>query len=162
MMDEKSKTIRDLTPEAVALARRIVSDAKFGALAVLDPASGAPHVTRVAVATDGSGNPLILVSSLSRHTKALVKDPRCCLLLGEPGKGDPLAHPRVSLTCLAKRIGAEDVERPGFELRYLAHLPKAKLYAGFMDFSFFVLEVRFVALNGGFGRAYEMTGADFL
>src|SRR5690554_2728845 len=93
--------LRETDAEAIRLARTLVRTARFGAMAVLDPASGSPYVSRVAVASDHDGAPLILVSSLSGHTSGLMADPRCSLLLGEPGKGDPLAYPRISIACIA-------------------------------------------------------------
>ena len=67
--------------------------------------TGAPLASRVGVATDIDGAPLILVSMLSAHTPAILADPRCSLLVGEPGKGDPLAHPRLTLICRAVAAG---------------------------------------------------------
>ena len=103
-MEQEKKIIRETDAEAIRLARTLLRTARYGALAVLDPQSGAPLASRVAVATDLDGTPLILVSSLSEHTGGLDADPRCSLLLGEPGKGDPLAHPRISLRCRAERL----------------------------------------------------------
>ena len=49
------------------------------------------------VATDWDGSPLLLLSRLSSHTLNLEADPRASLLLAETGKGDPLAHPRLTV-----------------------------------------------------------------
>lgn len=161
-MQERTSVIRETDAEAVALAKTLVRTARYGALAVLDPATGAPLSSRVAVATDLDGTPLILVSALSEHTAALLADPRCSLLLGEPGKGDPLAHPRIGLRCLARRLesGSDDLSRA--RRRYLNRHPKAKLYAGFADFSFFRLAVERASLNGGFGKAYQLACGDIV
>ena len=159
-MADKINPIRPTTSEAIALARSLIANASFGALGVLDIATSAPHVTRVAVGTDGAGVPVILVSQLSHHTQCLLKDPRCSLLLGEPGRGDPLAHPRITLACEASAIASDD---PGLDLissRFLAAHPKAKLYITFSDFSFFRLSICSAALNGGFGRAFILGHAD--
>ena len=37
------------------------------------------------------------MSELAGHRQALERNGACSLLVGEPGKGDPLAHPRVTL-----------------------------------------------------------------
>lgn len=149
--------------EAIRLAKALIRSARYGALATLDPAAGgAPLATRVAVATDSDGAPVILVSGLSAHTGALIADPRCSLLLGEPGKGDPLAHPRISIACQAIRLDGENPDRERIARRYLNRHPKAKLYAGFPDFSFFRLQPTGASLNGGFARAYAMTSEDIL
>lgn len=154
--------IRPTDAEAVALAERLVRTARFGALAALDPRSGAPLVTRVATATALDGAPIILVSGLSAHTAAILADPRCGLLLGEPGKGDPLAHPRISLSCLARRLDRDSEDGRQARRRYLNRNPKGALYADFPDFAFFRLEPLSASLNGGFGKAYALDPANLL
>ncbi len=158
----KKDVIRETDADAIRLARTLVRSARFGALAVLDPNDGSPQASRVAVATDLDGTPLILVSALAGHTSGLVADPRCSLLLGEPGKGDPLAHPRISLSCRAARLERGSAEQARAERRYLNRHPKAKLYVGFPDFAFFRLDPLKASLNGGFGKAYALTSADLL
>ncbi|CAG0969790.1 hypothetical protein RHIZO_01161 [Rhizobiaceae bacterium] len=158
----KKDVIRETDAEAIRLARTLVRSARFGALAVLDPNDGSPQASRVAVATDLDGTPLILVSALSGHTAGLVADPRCSLLLGEPGKGDPLAHPRISISCRAERLERGSAGQARAERRYLNRHPKAKLYVGFPDFAFFRLDPQKASLNGGFGKAYALTRADLI
>ena len=157
---QKINPIRETSAEAIALAQSLVRAAKFGALAFADPQSGAPSVSRVAVATDESGTPVLLISDLSRHTQGLLLNPHCALMVGEPGKGDPLAHPRVTLSCRAAKLARDGAEFDALCARFLAHQPKTGLYIGFADFSFFRLEVQSAALNGGFGKAFNLTSAD--
>ena len=163
-MDDETKkaVLLQTTEETVRLAKVLIRTARHGALATLEPGTGAPLASRVGVSTDTDGAPVILISRLALHTKALLDDRRCSLLLGELGKGDPLAHPRISLTCHARELepGSPDSSRAG--TRYLSHQPKARLYAGLGDFRFFRLEPQAASLNGGFGRAYALTAADVL
>ena len=159
---KKIDPIRETTPEAVRLGKTLVREAGFGSLAVLDPANGAPGVSRVAVAPDSEGNPVILVSQLSAHTKALLQDPRCSILLGEPGKGDPLAHPRISVSCRAEFLDRSAPDTVLASARFLRRNPKAKLYAGFADFSFVRLVPASASLNGGFGQAFVLQPEDIL
>lgn len=162
-VEEKTKDVlRPVDDDARRHARTLVRAARYGALATLDPATGAPVATRVALATDIDGTPLILVSGLSAHTKGLAGDPRCSLLVGEPGKGDPLAHARMSVACRARRLERGTAEYARAERRYLARQPKAKLYAGFPDFALHRLEVEGASLNGGFGKAYALVRADLI
>ena len=156
------KVLRDTDDEAIRLAKTLIRAARYGALAVLDPNDGAPSASRVAVATDLDGTPLILVSTLSGHTAGLAADPRCSLLLGEPGKGDPLAHPRISIACRAERLDRDGPAHLRARRRYLNRHPKAKRYADFGDFAFFRLEPQKASLNGGFGKAYALERADLL
>jgi putative heme iron utilization protein len=162
MESARKDVFRETDAEALSLARRLVRSARFGALAVLDPQTGAPMASRVGTATDIDGAPLILVSMLSAHTQALIADPRCSLLVGEAGKGDPLAHPRLSLQCRAEKLDRDSVAGGRAERRYLNRNPKAKLYAQLGDFHFFRLEPESASLNGGFGKAYRLTRADLL
>ncbi|MBZ9711409.1 HugZ family protein [Mesorhizobium sp. ESP7-2] len=154
--------IRETDAEAIRLAKTLLRSARFGALAVLEPQTGSPLASRVGVATDIDGAPLILVSMLAAHTSALLADPRCSLLLGEPGKGDPLAHPRLTLICQASRLERGSQAHARAERRYLNRNPKAGLYAGLGDFSIFRLEPQRASLNGGFGKAYLLERSDLL
>ncbi|MBZ9673927.1 HugZ family protein [Mesorhizobium sp. ES1-3] len=154
--------IRETGAEAIRLAKTLLRSARFGALAVLEPQTGSPLASRVGVATDIDGAPLILVSMLAAHTSALLADPRCSLLLGEPGKGDPLAHPRLTLICQASRLERGSQAHARAERRYLNRNPKAGLYAGLGDFSIFRLEPQRASLNGGFGKAYMLERSDLL
>lgn len=144
--------------EAVADAKRLMRLARTAALATLEPGSGAPLTTLIGVASDFDGAPLFLMSTLARHTQQLAADPRASLLLSEePGRGDPLNHPRVTLNGRVEKAG-----EPRVRARYLQRNPKAKLYVDFADFAFFRLAVETVHFNGGFGRADPLTPDDIL
>src|SRR5208283_2598571 len=98
--------------EAVADAKRLMRLARTGALATLVAETGAPLTTLVGVASDFDGAPLFLMSTLSRHTRHLGNDPRASLLLtGEHERGDPLNHPRVTLSGRIERAGAASARR---------------------------------------------------
>ena len=147
--------IRPTDEDARKLARSLIDNAEFGAIGVL--VDGAPMVSRIAVATHADGTPLTLISDLSLHTKALRENPAASLLLGEPGeRGDPLTHPRITL-----QVKAEFLEKTD-ELAqdYLSQHPKSKLYIGFADFNFVLLRPTHAHLNGGFGKAFNLTEAD--
>jgi putative heme iron utilization protein len=154
---------RAVDDAARALARRLVDEATFAALAVLDPSSGAPSVTRVALATDPSGAPVSLISTLSAHTQALLADPVCALLVGEPAeRGDPLTHPRLTLHARAQFIAREAPEQPALRDHYLSQRPKAKLYIDFGDFSLVRFQITEALMNGGFGKAYKLAPGDLI
>ena len=151
--------VRPADDAARSLAREIAQGARFGALGVIDPATGGPMVTRVATLWDeGAAGPaaLILVSDLSLHTAALGQNPACSLLLGEPGpKGDPLTHPRLTLMAQAR-----PADKAALRAAWLAAHPKATLYYDFADFRLLRLEPHLAHLNGGFGRAWRLFAAD--
>lgn len=157
------ETLQPVDAAARRLARTLLRKARHGALATLDPETGTPLASRTGLASDMDGAPVFLTSTLSAHTQALLADPRCSLLVGEPGKGDPLAHPRITVVGEAQRVTADDgALRDRLKRRYLARHPKAELYVDFPDFSFWRLEIAEASLNGGFGRAYAMTRQDVL
>jgi hypothetical protein len=161
-MKEPVKTIRDTDEEARRLARHLVRGARFGAIGVLEPETGFPFASRVLTGTDIDGVPVILVSALSVHTGALTADPRASLLFGEPKKGDPLAHPRITVRTRAERLAREDPAHSRLRARFIARHPKATLYADFPDFSFFRMVPESASLNGGFGRAFHLDASDLL
>lgn len=143
--------------DAVGLARGLLRGVRSGALATLDRATGAPFASLVTEATAMDGTPLMLLSRLSAHTLNLEADPRASLLLSPGGKGDPLAHPRLTVSGRAERT-----EAPEARARFLARHPKAELYADFPDFGFFRLAVEAGHLNGGFAKAATLTAAELL
>ncbi len=145
-------------PQAKSLLRRL----RAGALGTIDKASGGPMTTLTTVATDMDGTPLILTSRLSHHTANLIEDPRFSLLLAERGKGDPLAHARLTLMGRARTIDRDSTEGQRFRRRFLARHPKAELYIDFPDFVFWRLEPEIAHLNGGFARAWSGISADIL
>ncbi len=162
-MEEKKKdVIRETDAEARRLAKALVRSARFAALAFNEKDTLVPMVSRIGLATDLDGTPVTLISGLSAHTQALDADPRCALLVGEPGKGDAMAHPRISLVCRARRIERDTPEHARIERRYLNRNPKAKLYVGLGDFAFFRLEIERASMNGGFGKAYLLDRTDII
>jgi putative heme iron utilization protein len=154
---EREQALRPADDAARAQAKRLMRTARFGALATTGE-DGWPMASRVAVASLIDGSPVCLISTLSLHTQALARGPRCGLLVGEPGRGDPLAHPRLSLACFAEFLPREDDAEA--RRRYLARHPKAALYADFGDFAFVRLRVCGADWNGGFGQACTLTAQD--
>ncbi|SHH02959.1 hypothetical protein SAMN05444003_1732 [Cognatiyoonia sediminum] len=156
MTKDQPSPIRPTDDEARLLARTLLTEARFGALAVSLPDQTAPYVSRVAtVAIEGA--PHLLVSELSLHTKALTTHPDCSLLIGEPeDRGDPLTHPRMTLMARA-----EIADKASLKETWLEAIPKAKLYYDFTDFVMFRLTITKAHLNGGFGKAFHLEASDF-
>ncbi len=162
-MADKPSVIRETDDPARKQARVLLRSARSAAFAVVEPNSdGFPFVSRVLLGMDTDGTPVILVSALSTHTQALAADPRCSLLTGEIGKGDPLAHPRLTVQCTAMKVPRESTEHARVRERFVRRHPKAQLYVDFPDFSFFRLVPVKASMNGGFGRAFLMEAADLL
>ena len=144
---------RPTDDDARAMAWNLIQSARHGALAVLR--DSAPSVTRIAL-SPGLDGLTTLISDLAPHTQALRDAPQASLLIGEPGKGDPLAHPRITLQVTARFIDKTD----DAVVAYLAHQPKAQLYIGFADFHLVRLTPTEAHLNGGFGKAYRLSSED--
>lgn len=155
----KTDPFRPVDEEARALARQLMATATFAALAVIE--NDQPAVTRIAFATTREGAPLSLISDLSSHTQALLANPVCSLLVGEPeDEGDPLTHPRITLQATAQFVARDSADHPALRAHYLSQRPKAKLYIDFGDFRLVRFNIQTALLNGGFGKAYKLSPQD--
>ena len=144
------------------LGKALLRARRAGTLATIDRNTGHPFASLVTVATDVDGSPVILTSRLSTHTANLEADGRASVLLAETGKGDPLAHPRLTVLGTFARLERETADDARVRRRFLARHPKSELYAGFGDFAFWRMTVVSAHLNGGFARAADLTAADVL
>src|SRR5215204_1708913 len=133
-MTDQGRPVPDF--DAPGLGRELLREIRSGALATLGTDTGHPFASLVTVATDHDGSPLLLLSRLAGHTLNLEGDPRASILLSQTGKGDPLAHPRLTVMGRAERS-----TEPRLRRRFLARHPKSKLYADFGDFSFWRLDM---------------------
>src|SRR5689334_4892896 len=123
----------DFDPKSTA--KTLLRVVRAGALATIDRNTGHPFGSLVNVATDSDGSPLILISRLSTHTANLEADGRASVLLATTGKGDPLAHPRLTVLGRFAQIARDAPDEARVRRRFLARHPKAELYAGFADFA---------------------------
>lgn len=146
--------------DPMALAKCLLRATRAGTLATLDRNTGHPFASLVNVATDADGSPVILVSRLATHTANLEVDGRASLLLAQTGKGDPLAHPRLTVLGQMAQVARPSAEEERVRRRFLARHPKSELYAGFADFSFWHMAIASAHLNGGFARAADLTADD--
>src|ERR1043165_3594043 len=144
------------------LGKTLLRSIRAGTLGTLDRNTGHPFASLVRVATAADGSPVILTSRLSTHTANLEADGRASVLLAETGKGDPLAHPRLTVLGSFARIERDGADEPRVRRRFLARHPKSELYADFGDFAFWRMTVASAHLNGGFARAADLAAADVL
>jgi putative heme iron utilization protein len=157
---ENAQPPADFRP--LEVAKSLLRATRAGTLATLDRNSGHPFASLVNVATDADGAPLILISRLATHTANLECDGRASLLLAETGKGDALAHPRLTVLGTLVPVARDSADDPRIRRRFLSRHPKSELYAGFGDFAFWRMGVVSAHLNGGFARAADLTAADVL
>jgi heme iron utilization protein len=155
----------DDTPHAV---RDLVRRLDRAALATVLPtgANGAdktgtdawPYASLVLVAVDHDLSPILLLSDLAEHSKAIAADPRVSLLFdGTAGLDQPLTGARVSLL---GRAAATDDER--LKRRFLARHPDAAMYAGFKDFRFYRVSLERAHLVAGFGKIRWLAAHELL
>ena len=119
---ENAQSPADFMP--LAVAKSLLRATRAGTLATLDRNSGHPFASLVNVATDVDGSPLILVSKLATHTANLEVDGRASLLLAETGKGDALAHPRLTVLGTLQPVARDSAEDARIRRRFLARHPK--------------------------------------
>jgi putative heme iron utilization protein len=158
--EQIAEMVRQSGYDAAGEARQILRATRAGALGTLDRGHGFPLTTLVNVATDMDGAPILLTSRLSLHTGNMDHDGRVSLLLAQTGKGDPLAHPRLTVIGRAVKVERSGEDGQRLRRRFLARHPKSELYADFPDFSFWRVEMAGGHMNGGFARAAELGAAD--
>lgn len=116
-----------------------------------------PYASLVLVAVDHDLSPILLMSDMAEHTKAIKADDRVALLFdGTAGLDQPLTGPRATVLGRAERTADERLKA-----RFLARHPDAALYAGFKDFGFYRIAVERAHLVGGFGKIRWIDGAEF-
>jgi heme oxygenase (biliverdin-IX-beta and delta-forming) len=144
----------DFDPKGVA--RTLLRATRAGTLCTLDRNTGYPFASLINVATDADGSPTILISRLATHTANLEVDGRASVLLAENGKGDALAHPRLTVLGTFTPVERESEDGTRLRRRFLVRHPKSELYADFPDFAFWRMAVVSAHLNGGFARAADL------
>jgi putative heme iron utilization protein len=142
---------------AKSAAKRLMREARSGALATLMAGSGHPYCSLVNVAAAADGSPLLLISRLAVHTNNILADARVSLMLDERKEGDPLQGARVMLLGTAERTDSNDARR-----RYLVQQPEAEMFAGFSDFAFYQIKLKGGHLVAGFGRIVDLAASDLL
>src|SRR5215831_3006356 len=101
--------------------RALVRGLDRAALATGLPSEGGswPYASLVLAAVDHDLSPILLLSELAEHTKAIAADSRVSLLFdGTQGLDQPLTGPRVTLVGRAARTDDERLAR-----RFLARHP---------------------------------------
>jgi putative heme iron utilization protein len=149
-------------PDSFRDVRELVRRCDRAALATALPGAAGeaawPYASLVLVAVDHDLSPILLISTLAEHTKAIAADPRVSLLFdGTGGLPQPLTGPRVTLLGRADRTDEERLKQ-----RFLRRHPDAEMYAGFRDFSFYRVTLERSHLVGGFGKIRWIAPAELL
>jgi putative heme iron utilization protein len=147
-----------MTQDMSRAVRDLVRGLDRAALATALPVGGAawPYASLVLAAVDHDLSPILLLSDLAEHTKAIAGDDRVSLLFdGTHGLDQPLTGPRVTLVGRAVRT-----DDPRLGRRFLARHPDAEIYAGFRDFRFYRVAVERAHLVAGFGKISWMSAEE--
>ncbi len=135
-------------------ARKLLRAARQGTLAT--SMDGQPFASFCTPACAGDLSILLLLSSLSEHTRHLRAEPRCAVMVsGPPAETNPQTAPRVTVTGLAEP--EPDLQA---KARWLAIHPYAALYAEFADFALFRVRPLAGLFVGGFARATRLRQSD--
>jgi heme iron utilization protein len=147
----------DVKRDSLKAAKAMLAAARTATLSVFDPESGAPFGALVNVAVDADLSPIILTSTLSRHTQGLLKDARGSLVVQGviPEDRDPLTEMRLTVTGTFVATGEADARKV-----YLHRHPYAELYADFGDFGFWHMTPQKLYVVAGFGRVYSFDMSD--
>jgi heme iron utilization protein len=147
----------DQKKASLAEARDVWRAARTGTLSVLDFETGGPLGALVNVAVTATYAPIILTSTLSRHTQCLDRDGRASVMVTGllPTEGDSLTGFRATLTGIFTRTKDTDISST-----YLAQHPYADLYAGFGDFGFWMMSPAKLYIVAGFGRVYNYDASE--
>jgi putative heme iron utilization protein len=150
-----------MTDDMPRMVRNLVRGLDRASLASALPVGGCaawPYASLVLVAVDHDLAPILLLSNLAEHTKAIAADSRVSLLFdGTTGLDQPLTGPRVSLLGRAERTDDERLKH-----RFLARHPDAAMYAAFKDFNFYRVAPERAHLVAGFGKIRWLAMAELL
>lgn len=131
-------------------ARQLLRAARVATLAT--QTAGQPFAALVTPATAPDLTILLWLSSMSEHTRHLVQDPRCALMVtGRSQAANPQTTPRLTVTGLAERLDDSQLKA-----RWLALHPYAALYADFADFALWCVRPVAAQFVAGFARATRL------
>jgi putative heme iron utilization protein len=140
----------------IEAARLLIRNANTATLATAQ--AGIPHAALVTVAFQPDFAPVLLLSQLAVHTRHLLANPACALLLtGEPGSPNPQTTPRLCLTGTAAQTSD-----PAARSLFLHRHPYAAGYADFADFAFWQIVITGAYYIGGFAAASDLDTAKLL
>ncbi len=107
---------------------------------------------------------LVHLSNLAPHKRQLLANPRCSLLISapDPGTGEVLSLPRVTLQGSAARIPKDTPDYEQAMSCYLAKLPTSSIMFTLADFDLFRITPVSGRYIAGFGRTIPFTGAELV
>lgn len=137
-------------------ARTLLRSARVATLATAR--DGQPFAGLVTPACAPDLGVLMLLSGLSEHTRHLLADPRCAVMVvGDAAEANPQTAPRLTVQ------GEATLEPdPALKARWVTRHPYAGFYAGLADFRLFRLRPTSGHFIGGFASAHRFKAAELI
>lgn len=114
---------------------------------------GYPSGSMVDFACDADGSPILAVSSLAVHTKDLLANPKCSLLVAR----DPEDRTDLVITLHGDAVSVAEEDRAAVRTAYLAKHPNA-FWVDFGDFQFLRIQPKVVRYVSGVATALLGSG----
>lgn len=109
---------------------------------------GYPSGSMVDFACDAYGSPILAVSNLAVHTKDLLANPKCSLLVAK----DPADRTEIVITVHGDAVPVAENDKEAIRTAYLAKHPDA-FWVDFGDFQFLRIEPRVIRYVSGVATA---------
>ncbi|KAL3534030.1 hypothetical protein ACH5RR_007551 [Cinchona calisaya] len=109
---------------------------------------GYPSGSMVDFASDAYGSPILAVSSLAVHTKDLLANPKCSLLVAK----DPQDRTELVITVQGDAVPVAENDKEAIRTAYLARHPDA-IWVDFGDFQFMRIEPKVIRYVSGVATA---------
>ncbi len=148
--------------ERIDTMNRLLSDTRAASLSTLTN-HGAPFGSMTPFWWDANtGQLLIHLSRLARHTRHIDANPQVAVLITETDGPDknPLALQRACFTGVMTKIPRDTPEYLSAKAGYLARFPTSERIFQLPDFTFYALAPEAIHLVAGFGKAYTIDPAD--
>lgn len=118
---------------------------------------GFPFGSIVPYCQDHGGEVTILISRLAQHTKNLMENGRCSLLVADSVAGDKQTAGRLTLMCEAEKVEPEAIAS-----RFYRYFPSNQGYHDQLDFDFYRLTLVKARYIAGFGKIHWIGRDSFL
>ncbi len=126
----------------------LLKTAKTATLSVFDPETGFPSGSLVNLVADGAGRPLLFISGLARHYKALEADNRASLLVQSEEATKSLSGLRASFQGRMEKV----TRTAELEQLWVSRHLEAAGYIALADFNFWRMTPELIHIVAGFGR----------
>ncbi len=140
-------------------AKALLAQHRWAGLATNDR-DGRPYASMVAYALyPQSAGVLFFLSRLSAHTRHLLSNGECSLVISQvdDGLGDPQTLARLTLQGQVNVIARTSSDFDRAKASYCRRLPQSERLFEFSDFVLFHFQAERGRCIAGFGRAHELT-----